>query len=38
VGDLDVSKYIITFQAGTGVNEAYVLKIVPEDENAYLRS
>lgn len=38
VGDLDVSKYIITFQTGVGVNEAYVIKIVPEDENAYLRS
>lgn len=37
VGDLDVSKYIITFQAGAGVNEAYVMRIVPEDLQAYLR-
>ena len=38
VGDLDVSKYIITFQAGAGVNEAYVMRIVPEDITSYLRS
>lgn len=38
VGDLDVSKYIITFQAGAGVNEAYVMRIVPEDLTSYLRS
>jgi hypothetical protein len=38
VGDLDVSKYIITFQAGAGVNEAYVMRIVPEDLQSYLRS
>jgi hypothetical protein len=38
VGDLDVSKYIITFQAGLGVNEAYVMRIVPEDLQSYLRS
>lgn len=36
VGDLDYSKYIITFQAGAGSNECYVIKIVPENENAYL--
>jgi hypothetical protein len=29
VGDIDMSKYVITFQAGVGVNEAYVIKIVP---------
>lgn len=38
VGDLDVSKYIITFQAGVGANEAYVIKVVPEDTDAYLRN
>jgi hypothetical protein len=38
VGDLDMSKYIITFQAGTGVNEAHVLKIVPTNTDAYLSS
>ena len=38
VGDLDVSKYIITFQAGAGINEAYVMRIVPEDLTSYLRS
>lgn len=38
VGDLDVSKYIITFQAGGGINEAYVMRIVPEDLTSYLRS
>jgi hypothetical protein len=37
VGDLDYSKYIITFQAGTGANECYVIKIVPESEKEYLR-
>jgi hypothetical protein len=37
VGDLDYSKYIITFQAGVGANECYVIKIVPENEKEYLR-
>lgn len=35
VGDLDMSKYIITFQAGAGANEAWVIKIVPTDLSAY---
>jgi len=35
-GDLDISKYMITFQAGAGANECYVIKIVPENEQLYL--
>jgi hypothetical protein len=35
VGDLDMSKYIITFQAGAGDNEAWVIKIVPTDLSKY---
>jgi hypothetical protein len=35
VGDLDMSKYIITFQAGAADNEAWVIKIVPTDLSAY---
>lgn len=35
-GDLDISKYRITFQAGGGVNECYVIRIVPENEDLYL--
>jgi len=38
VGDLDLSKYIITFQAGAGVNECYVIKIVPQDQKAYIKN
>lgn len=34
VGDIDESKYIITF-TGAGVKECYVIKIVPRDANAY---
>lgn len=36
VGDLDISKYVITFQAGAGSNECYVIKIVPDNEKTYL--
>jgi hypothetical protein len=36
VGDLDISKYLITFQAGAGSNECYCIKIVPDNEDAYL--
>ena len=36
VGDLDMSKYIIVFQAGAGANEAYVIKIVPVNREEYL--
>jgi hypothetical protein len=32
-----MSKYIITFQAGAGVNECYVIKIVPQDQKAYIK-
>ena len=35
VGDIDSSKYIITFQAGAGVNECIVVKIVPKNGGAY---
>lgn len=37
VGDLDMSKYVITFQAGSGANEAWVIKIVPKDLGSYLK-
>lgn len=36
VGDLDMSKYIITFQTGAAANEAWVIKIVPTDTSIYL--
>ena len=35
VGDLDMSKYVITFQTGAASNEAWVIKIVPTDLSAY---
>jgi hypothetical protein len=35
VGDIDESKYIITFQAGVGVNECIVVKIVPKNVERY---
>ncbi len=38
VGDLDITKYLITFQAGAGFNECYVIKIVPDNEQLYLLS
>lgn len=38
VGDLDITKYQIVFQAGAGNNECYVMKIVPENEQLYLLS
>lgn len=35
-GDLDISKYKITFQPGAGDNECFVIRIVPENEALYL--
>lgn len=35
VGDLDISKYTITFQAGAGSNVCWVIKVVPENEELY---
>jgi hypothetical protein len=35
VGDLDTTKYQLTFQAGQGVNECHVIRIVPVDLKAY---
>ena len=36
VGDFDITKYQLVFQAGAGDNECYVIKIVPDDVEAYL--
>jgi hypothetical protein len=38
VGDLDMSKYIITFDAGATDKSCYVIKIVPENTDLYLQS
>ena len=35
MGDIDGSKYVITFQAGTGANECIVVRIVPKDVDRY---
>ena len=37
VGDLDMSKYIITFQTGAADNEAIVIKIVPKYTDKYIK-